>query len=292
MGYINNDAQKLNSQLLWATNRLMDGYYGWRHAEIVQIEFEGGLTIRIAPNLNAGSAGLQYYFSQVYEDGPWSLAINPGSGFIQLYAIMFGDPWNRAAAIEPLIPGGLEQPTMILPFLREQKWSYSGGPHGAWSPSGVRAALDFAPSNVLSGCAQTEKWVVAVEAGVVARVGRGIVVLDLDGDGNEQTGWVLLFLHVRRKGDIEPGIWLDKSDIIGQPSCDGGASSGTHLHIARKYNGEWMAADGPIPFVMSGWQATAGDEAYQGSLFRGEETIEACSCGTFSTLIWRTSNDP
>jgi hypothetical protein len=68
-------------------------------------------------------------------------------------------------------------------------------------------------------------------------------------------------------------------------------ATGTHIHIARKYNGEWMAADGPIPFNLSGWEAHAGDAAYKGSLTRADATIEACTCGSAQTLIRRTAED-
>lgn len=291
MGYINNDAQKLNSQMLWAANRLMDGYYGWRHGQMTELNFDGTI-IRIAPNLNAGSAAIQHYFNNVYDDAEWFKAIEPNNGFMRLYADMFGDPWDRAGLVEPLISGGLNQPDMILPFLLEQVWAYTGGPHGAWSPQGVRAAIDFAPTTDTSGCSSTEKWAVAAAPGMVVRVGTGLVILDLDGDENEQTGWVLMYLHVRRMGNIEPGVWLDKSDLIGQPSCDGGSSSGTHIHIARKYNGEWIKADGPIPFVLSGWQVVEGEDVYFGLLVRGEELIESCTCGNFGTRIKRSQDDP
>jgi hypothetical protein len=31
-------------------------------------------------------------------------------------------------------------------------------------------------------------------------------------------------------------------DRIGHPSCEGGAANATHVHIARRYNGEWIPA--------------------------------------------------
>ncbi len=33
----------------------------------------------------------------------------------------------------------------------------------------------------------------------------------------------------------------------------GGEVTGTHVHIARKYNGEWILADGPLAFNLEGW---------------------------------------
>ena len=44
---------------------------------------------------------------------------------------------------------------------------------------------------------------------------------------------------------------VETDDRIGHASCEGGVSTGTHLHFARKYNGEWVLADGPLPFVLS-----------------------------------------
>ena len=67
---------------------------------------------------------------------------------------------------------------------------------------------------------------------------------DLDGDGDPRTGWVVLYLHIATRDKAPVGKVVSASEPIGHPSCEGGTSTGTHIHIARKYNGEWMAADG------------------------------------------------
>jgi murein DD-endopeptidase MepM/ murein hydrolase activator NlpD len=149
------------------------------------------------------------------------------------------------------------------------------------------AALDFAPGALEHGCVATDTWVLAPAAGVVARTADGVVMLDLDGDGLEQTGWVILFLHIGAQGRVKTGTVLDKDDHIGHASCEGGVATGTHLHIARKYNGEWILADGPIPFNLDGWIAQNGSGAYKGSLTKGEITIEASTSGSFATRIIR-----
>jgi hypothetical protein len=69
-------------------------------------------------------------------------------------------------------------------------------------------------------------------------------------------------------------------------------ATGTHVHFARKYNGEWIAADGPMPFVLSGWMAHAGTEAYKGTLTRGDLVIAANTFGSYDTRIMRTADDP
>jgi LasA protease len=129
-------------------------------------------------------------------------------------------------------------------------------------------------------------------AGLVVRTGTGLVVLDLDGDGHEQTGWVLVYLHIATKDRIPLGSWLAAGEKLGHASCEGGFATGTHIHIARKFNGEWVPADGPLPFNLGGWIAHAGNKAYEGTLTRDGQTITACVCSNYLTFITRTDNDP
>ena len=72
---------------------------------------------------------------------------------------------------------------------------------------------------------------------------------------------------------------LEAGDLIGYPSCEGGRSTGSHVHIARKYNGEWIIADSAIPFKMSGWVVHNGSREYLGTLTKDGATVTACECG-------------
>jgi hypothetical protein len=73
-------------------------------------------------------------------------------------------------------------------------------------------------------------------------------------------------------------------DPVGQSACAGGYSNATHLHIGRRYNGEWIPADCGAcrpgherpSFVMSGWtvEGLVGQE-YQGYLKQGTTTLQA-----------------
>jgi murein DD-endopeptidase MepM/ murein hydrolase activator NlpD len=114
---------------------------------------------------------------------------------------------------------------------------------------------------------------------------------DLDGDGFEQTGWDLLYLHVATVGRVPVGTYVQKNDHIGHASCEGGIATGTHLHFVRKYNGEWVAADGPIPFFIDGWTVHQGLLPYEGTLTKDNKKIIADPVGQLKSVIIRASND-
>ncbi len=287
LGYIDVTKRGLFRQMMVAVQDLALGYYGWREGSLTELTFSDGTTMRIAPDLNAGTVAIQYYFAQKLSPERWAQTIDQNVGFPALYADLFGDPWARAQSIEPLFPAGLSQPILTLPFETGRIWAYTGGPHSAWEHEGAIAALDFAPSSDVSGCTESDKWVLAPAPGLVVRSERGIVVLDLDGDGNEATGWNLLFLHIATNGRAPMGEWLEIDDQIGKPSCEGGISTGTHLHFARKYNGEWILADGALPFNLDGWISHAGEKAYKGTLTRGDETITASQVAEGWSVIVR-----
>ena len=201
---------------------------------------------------------------------------------------MFDNPWLRSQKVEPLYPPNLSQPEMELPIEPGHTWSMTGGPHSAWGKEGALAALDFAPEAMEHGCVESYEWVTASVAGLVVRTDIGVVILDLDGDGHEQTGWNILYLHVATDGRVKQGDWINVNDKIGHPSCEGGVATGTHVHIARKYNGEWILADGPMPFNLGGWVAGAGEEPYKGFLINDEdEIVIASTSGSHESLITR-----
>ena len=289
LGYVDTRKHGLFRQMMVAVQDLALGYYGWRDGTLTELTFLDGTTKRLAPDLNAGSVAIQYYFAQKLNPDAWAQTIDENVGFPAFYAQTFGDPWARAQRVEPLFPAGLKQPALALPFEPRRVWAYTGGPHSAWEHEGAQAALDFAPSGDYSGCAETDKWVVASAPGLVVRSEHGIVVLDLDGDGNEETGWNLLYLHIATEGRIPLGTWVEVDDRLGQPSCEGGVATGTHLHFARKYNGEWILADGALPFDLDGWIAHAGDKPYIGTLTRDDEVVISSQVGELKSVITRDS---
>jgi murein DD-endopeptidase MepM/ murein hydrolase activator NlpD len=252
------------------------------------VTFPDRSSLRLSPEPSAGTVAVQYFFSQLYNRREWLSVLYSEEGFPALFEKMFDNPWVRAQPFEPFFPAGLTQPKLELPFFYDQTWSLTGGPHDAWGTDSPLAAVDFAPGSTESGCIPSQAWVLASAPGLVIRSENGMVLVDLDGDGYEQTGWVLLYLHIASDKRVPLGTRLNRDDLIGHPSCEGGLATGTHVHMARKYNGEWILADGPMPFTLSGWRAHAGSKEYEGTFTKNGKTVTACTCGSNETRIVRT----
>ena len=275
LGDVTPGREGLFLQMTGAARKLNYGYYAWRAGGLLAWGFGDGSIKQIADGLNPGTTGVQSYFAGLLSPGDWTKAVG-ADGFSQTYRALFGDPFQQA--VDPLVPPDLVQPTLQLPFEPGKEWSFTGGPHAAWDTGSAWAAIDFAPPGDALGCVPSDEWVVAAAPGRVVRTGNGAVLEDLDGDGYEQTGWVLFYMHVSSQDRVAVGTALKAGDHIGHPSCEGGVSQGTHTHFARKYNGEWIPADGPVPFVLDGWVSQGLGTEYDGTLTRQGTSIEACDC--------------
>ncbi|HXF84225.1 MAG TPA: LysM peptidoglycan-binding domain-containing protein [Anaerolineales bacterium] len=270
-------------QLILAANTLNNGYYGWRRGSLTEFELLDRSLFRPDPWQNAGSVAIQYYFSRIYAGEKFFASIGP-EGFARVYRDLFGDPWLDSV---PILPGSLQQPELRFPFPPGTVWAFTSGPHTGWGMGEPFAALDFAPAMDVSGCFPVPKdlFATAMADGLVVRSSVDGLVLDLDKDGDERTGWALFYLHLASEGRAPVGAELKAGDPIGYPSCEGGSSTGTHVHVARKYNGEWILADGTLAFNLEGWIAYGESQARQGTLRRGAAIIIACECSDASSQI-------
>ncbi|MFH2129135.1 MAG: M23 family metallopeptidase [bacterium] len=275
---------RLYRQLSWAANTLNRGYYLRKVNALNQITLIDGQVVHLAPSLNAGSAALQYFFAQIFGYHDWELAVSP-LGVYSTFTILFGDP--AALSIDPMVPEEIKQPPLQLPFAKGAVWNFTSGPHSAWGDGAAWAALDFAPPGARYGCYQSKDWVLAAADGLIVRSENGMVVQDLDGDGYEQTGWTLLYQHIATQDRVSYGAYLQTGDRIGHPSCEGGPSNGTHLHFARRYNGEWIPADQKIPFDLDGWISHGAGKEYDGTLSRDGVIVEAYGYFTQENQIYR-----
>jgi len=280
LGFYDDYYAGLYRQAAWTANNLNRGYYLWRVNAISTLPLSDGTYVPLDPTINAGTAGVQYFLSQFNNRPFWDYDVSE-LGFFETYTKLFGYPFDYG--IPSLVPANLSQPSMQLPFEPGTTWSYTGGPHGGWDSGSAWSALDFAPPGEALGCVSSDAWVVAVANGWIVRAENGAVIQDLDNDGYEQTGWNILYMHVESRDRVQPNTYVYAGERIGHPSCEGGVSNGTHLHLARKYNGEWISADGNMPFNLEGWISSGNGIEYDGYLTRGDIVFEALE-GRFDGL--------
>jgi murein DD-endopeptidase MepM/ murein hydrolase activator NlpD len=285
MGYNIPEDPGLYLELSLTAKLLNMGYYGWREGSLTTLEFTDGQTARLAPRLNAGSVALQYLFARLYPAGIWQGQLYGKTGLTTLYTEMFGGPSARAAAVGPLFPAGLQPPALELPFGPGESWAFTAGPHEDWNTGTPLGALDFAPITGETHCAVSTAWTRAAAPGMVISSSPGEVLQALDGPDGNLSGWVLLYLHMASAGRAPAGVHLNSGDPVGHPSCEGGETTGTHVHLARKYHGEWIGAGDPLPFVLSGWTANPGARPYEGTLVKGNQVVTAHPDGVKGSTI-------
>ena len=271
-------------QLVLAANTLNNGYYLARSGNLTELELLDKTLTRPDPWQNAASVALQYFFSRLYSGDLFFAAIGP-EGLASVYQTFFGDPWEELDLT--VLPGSLQQPALRFPFQPGRIWAYTGGPHTGWGTGEPFAGIDFAPGSDKTGCVNvpTDEYATAMADGLIIRSDIDGTIIDLDKDGDERTGWTLFYLHLATNGRVRVGTEVKTGEPIGYPSCEGGRVTGTHVHIARKYNGEWISAGGPLPFNLEGWIAHAGAYAYKGTLTRGALTIIACECSDAASQV-------
>lgn len=290
IGFAANGYRGLYKELELSARQLSIGYYLWRTGSLGTLEFPKGDPLRISPKINAGTAALSLLFSKLYPRAEYGPALYGAHGFAAFYRYLFGDPFARASVFEPLYaPGSMDSlPPLELPFAAGEKWLFTGGPHAAWSTGSPAGALDFAPAGEGRGCYLSQRWATAMADGVVVRTGKGQVILSLDPGQNEQKGWALLYLHLAEQERVVAGTHVSQGDRLGHPSCEGGVSTGTHVHIARKYDGEWVGIGPDTPFVLSDWQVEPGSDPYLGRLVRADgQAVVAHGDGSGLGLIER-----
>lgn len=286
VGFFDPARTGLFRQLSWAADRLNEGYYLWKNGTAGWHTLDSSF-VPAAPTINAGTAAVQNTLAFLYAEADWRQAVST-DGFFATYETLFGYPFDRA--IEPLVPANLSQPSMQLPFEPGIPWVFSGGPHPGWGVGTAWAALDFAPRGDMLGCTESNDWVVAAADGLVVRSVNGAVVQDLDGDGYEQSGWTILYMHIAKRDRVQVGQVLRAGERIGHPSCEGGVANATHLHMARRYNGEWIHASGSNgipPFVLDGWTSVSQGILYDGAMQRGGQSVEACECRDPRNMLQR-----
>jgi len=257
----------LRPALGWLASTLNAAYYGMRLDGVASITTPEGGAWTATPPAGAGQVAVASALAQL--DGSSDLTARLAE-FAALYAHWFGplppEPDHRAAG---------SFPPLLLPWMEGQTWHFTGGPHEAWGRGTPLGAVDFAPPSP-NGCGVAAEPAVAAAPGVVAISRDGYVLLDLDGDGHVATGPVLQYLHMAEAGRAPVGAVLEAGDPIGHPSCEGGYATGSHVHFARRLDGEWLPiAGGREPLALSDWRFEGGDQPYEGRMVHHAEGVRS-----------------
>lgn len=285
LGY--KEYEGLYLELAVAARLINTGYYGWRSGALTDLIFIDGSAARIAPNLNAGTVGIQYLMAQLYTQPEWETMVYSSNGLIPMHTRMFGDSFARALPIEPLFNEETVNLELELPFTPGERWALTGGLHYTWTAGTPFGALDFAPLTGEAACAVSKSWILAAAPGKVTRAANNQVIISVTDAGGKPTGWEVFYMHIASEEMIALGTRVQLDDPIGHPSCQGGSATGTHVHIARKYKGEWIGAGETFPFMLSGWLAVPGEQLFRSTLVKGAQVITADPNAGFTSRITR-----
>ncbi len=220
------------------TNQLVNAYDLVRYtpirqnAHLSQINYE---------NASDATIAIIEIFSGMFDTSEQQVwLVGSDAKFVEYLSTWFNDSvtleFNEALTSGPTtLPSGYQ-----LPFPTDEVWYYSSGPHHnngishcapgktrSECPPGPWSAIDIVPpERVPCGTVDTRWWVVAAQDGIVVSSGKGLVIVEHYG------GWRTHYMHIASQDRVGVGVEVDKGDPIGHPSCEGGVSTGGHVHFA------------------------------------------------------------
>ena len=101
-GFIQTDKGGLYKQLGLAVREVERGYYGWRAGTLTEVTFSDGSSMRLAPNLNAGTVAVLTYLAAISTPQDWENGILGEGSIPAMHTDLFGDAcsapgkWSRS----------------------------------------------------------------------------------------------------------------------------------------------------------------------------------------------------
>ena len=92
-------------QLVWAANKLNNGYYGWRNGRLESYTLAMAMEV-VDPWQNAASVALQYYYAQLFSSAEYEKAIYD-EGFYAVYMNILVIPGKTSSLTFPAISPSL-----------------------------------------------------------------------------------------------------------------------------------------------------------------------------------------
>ena len=98
----------------------------------------------------------------------------------------------------------------------------------------------------------------------------------------ENQGWSLVYYGLSAKPGLKVGDRVEIGESLGH--IDAGAWNGS-FWLARKYNGEWIGANGIVPFALGGWKLALDKDGRNLTMHKPELTIYSQPSKSQANLI-------
>lgn len=255
----------LESYLEFVAEALYNGYYGALYHEIGTESLPERFSINAqavtAPQgFNAASYALLFALDAV---GTQPLATYNALPFV--YRQWFGEPPQPRFTLPD--PNGINRFTLPaqafqFPYEIGANWVFNGVHNWDGSPEPRdMSSIDLSPIANFSqfGYDTSDAWVVAARGGTVTFTTPCWVVIA------HEEGWETAYYHLENVV-VSTGQAVSANQRIGrladtfaEATCNGGWSSGPHVHFALLRNGQYM----PIQdFLLSAWRVNPGRNSY------------------------------
>ena len=258
---------------------LNEGFYGFETGRLVELELPDGTIERLDPWQNAGSAALRYFFSQMLETTTdYQRAVEP-DGFAATYEKLFEDPWTTEVEV---LPGSLAWIPAGLPINPQGGWQAAALPEGnlksmPWSGvmAGFHASIQDSKDKNAYG------KVFASIGGTITRMDASQLVVSQAGM-RETQGWSVVYYGVNVKPGLKEGDMVEIGESLGHVNALAWNAS---FWLARKFNGEWVGANGVVPFTLGGWNLAMDKDGRNLTMHKTEMTIYSQPSKSQSNLI-------
>ena len=220
--------------------QLADAYYSWHKNQqaLDQNILQNFLDEKSNVQLKAQQQGFRNLYYQLFPE-------SSESGKKQL----------QAPTVGATPPDNLLQ----LPYPVGESWNYGGSHTNNGSGDYPQSSLDFNGGSWNWGADTSDLWVVAAHGGqVVVHSSCNVEVIGSD-------GWSTTYYHldnvvVETNQTVTRNTPLaNYADNKAQAICQGGSSSGPHVHFSLKYDGSYEHLDG---VKLSGFSVHTGRDSY------------------------------
>lgn len=231
---------------------------------LAPVALADGTLLDIPPATNAGTYALLAGLAAVPSiDLTVALDDSHPDGFRQTYARLFpaDDPLSEANHI--YVPGEVgyqaAPPDMLqLPYLRGETWTFNGVHNWTGTTGTDMSSIDFSKGWPSWGSDTSDMYVVAAAAGVPRRIS------DCYFRVTHSDGWETEYYHLEQARSLSG--YVNQNQVVGvvantqaEALCNGGFSTGPHVHFGLRRNGAYVPLDGEL---LSGWAVHAGRYAY------------------------------